>query len=248
MKKIKVITTLLLATISFSYAQQLTGDEILKKIDDNLILDEAVSHSKMVIHSRTGTRTVESRSWVRGKNKAFVEYLNPPRERGNKMLKLDDKIWNYIPEPTDRIITISGHLLKQSVMGSDLSYEDMTENDPLIEVYNSKIIGSEKINDVDCYVLELTAKEEGTTYYSRKLWVDKSNWLPRRQELYAKSGKLLKWITIDEVFKVGKRWYPKKMVFKDALSKGEGTEYYIEDIDFNVDIPDYKFTKAALRQ
>ena len=248
MIRIKAITIILFIFISYLSAQELTGDEILKKIDDNLVLDDAVSHSKMVIHSRTGTRTIESRSWVSGKDKAFVEYLNPPRERGNKMLRLDDKIWNYIPEPTDRIITISGHLLKQSVMGSDLSYEDMTENDPLIDVYNSIVTGSEKINDADCYVLELTAKEDGATYYSRKLWVDKNNWLPRKQELYAKSGKLLKWIRMDEIFKIGNRWYPRKMVFKDALSKGEGTEYYIEDINFNVDIPDYQFTKAALRK
>jgi len=53
---------------------------------------------------------------------------------------------------------------------------------------------------------------------------------------------------INKVFKVDNRWYPKKMTFKDKLSKGKGTEYIIESIDFNVDIPDHMLTKAALRQ
>jgi len=48
------------------------------------------------------------------------------------MLKLGDELWTYTPE-TDRIIKISGQMLRQSVMGSDLSYEDMMEDRKLIE-------------------------------------------------------------------------------------------------------------------
>jgi hypothetical protein len=52
-------------------------------------------------------------------------------------------------EPTDRIIAISGHLLRQSVMGSDLSYEDLTENRKLREVYDAQVVGSEEVNGTD---------------------------------------------------------------------------------------------------
>ncbi len=37
------------------------------------------------------------------------------------------------------------------------------------------------------------------------------------------------------------------MVFKDALKNGEGTEFFIENIQFNADIPEALFTKASLR-
>ena len=70
----------------------------------------------MVIHSRTGRRTITYQTWIQGRDRALVEYLDPPRERGKKMLKLADKIWTYTPEPNDRIISIAGHLLRQSVM------------------------------------------------------------------------------------------------------------------------------------
>ena len=44
-----------------------------------------------------------------------------------RMLKLDDILLTYSPQ-TDRIIQISGHMLKQSVMGSDFSYNDIMED------------------------------------------------------------------------------------------------------------------------
>jgi len=229
-------------------AQTPTGEEILQRIDENLVFEQAISQSTMIIHARTGDRTVTSKSWSQDEDKAFVEYLSPAREKGKKMLRVGDTIWNYTPEPHDRIITISGHLLRQSVMGSDLSYEDMTENYELVEVYDAVVEGEEEMNGRPCYVLKLTAKEDGLSYHSRKLWVDTERWLPVREERFAKSGKLLKTTNIVEMFQVDERWYPKKMIFKDELARGDGTEYIVDSIDFDVEIPDHMLTKAALRK
>ncbi|MCK5520003.1 MAG: outer membrane lipoprotein-sorting protein [Candidatus Marinimicrobia bacterium] len=226
----------------------LTADQILEKIDDNMVIDQAVSVATMIIHSRSGSREIQSKSWSRGSDSAYVEYLKPSREKGKKMLKVGDKIYNYSPEPNDRIITISGHLLRQSVMGSDLSYEDMMENDEMQEDYTAEIIGKEDFEGNDCYVLELTAKQKDLAYYSRKMWVDSQRFLPLKEERFAKSGRLLKRTEIHDYMKVDNRWYPKHMTFKDMLSRGKGTEYIINSIDFNADIPKNLFTKAALRK
>jgi outer membrane lipoprotein-sorting protein len=225
-----------------------SGEDILAKVDDNLYFAEAVIMAKMIVHGRSGSRTIESKTWKKGTERSLVEYLAPPREAGKKMLKLDDQVWNYIPEPTDRIIRISGHLLRQSVMGSDLSYEDITENHRLVEMYDAVVVGSDSLAGRECWVLELTAKVEDVAYHSRKVWVDRERWLPLREERFAKSGKLLKTTQIEEVFRLEERWYPKRMVFKDELSSGEGTEYMIDSIDLDVEIPDYLLSKAALRK
>jgi outer membrane lipoprotein-sorting protein len=230
------------------YGQAPSGSEILKLVDKNLVLDKAQTVTTMIIHGRSGTRRIQSKNWIEGKDKAFVEYTDPAREMGKKMLKLGDQLWNYIPEPTDRIITISGHLLRQSVMGSDLSYEDITENKKLIDMYNAKVTGTEKINGRDCYVLELTAKVDDLNYYSRKVWVDKERWLPLKEERYAKGGKPLKRTEILEVFRVENRWYPKRILYHDLLQNGDGTEYIIESINTHINIPESQFTKAALKK
>ena len=247
MKKIIFILTILFYAAPLT-AQALTGEEILKRIDKNMVVDQAVSVTEMVIHGRSGSRTIKSRTWIKGKDKAFVEYLSPARERGKKMLKIGDKLWNYTPEPNDRIITIAGHLLRQSVMGSDLSYEDMTENDNLAEDYEAIKEGEAELRGHNCLTVRLTARKKDVAYHSRKVWVDSKRWLPLKEERYARSGRLLKTFEIIEVFQVDNRWYPKKMIFKDMLSRGKGTEYIVKSIDFNVKIPDYKFTKASLRK
>jgi len=112
-----ILAVLAVFTSSAPAREYPSGEEILRKVDENLVLDRAKGRSVMIIHGRSGTRTIESEFWVRGQDESYVEYLSPARERGKKMLKLGDKLWTYAPEPADRIITISGHLLRQSVMG-----------------------------------------------------------------------------------------------------------------------------------
>jgi outer membrane lipoprotein-sorting protein len=240
-----LITWLIAASASAEFP---AGEDVLERVDKNLVYDQAKSTSTMVIHGRSGTRTITSTSWSRGRDSSLVEYLSPARERGKKMLRLGDKVWNYTPEPNDRIIAISGHLLRQSVMGSDLSYEDLTENPRLRALYKAEVTGEEDLAGRACWVVDLTARSEDVTYQSRKLWVDKERWLPLKEERFAKSGRLLKTTTIEEVFKISGRWYPKRMIFKDMLQKGEGTEFIIESIDFDVEVPDHMLTKGALRK
>lgn len=202
--------------------------------------------SKMIIHGQRTSRTIESKSWAVGDKQAYTEYLAPAREKGTKMLKLEDQLWIYSPS-TDRTIQISGHMLRQSVMGSDLSYEDMMEDSKLIDNYDAAVIGEEPVVEQNCWILELQAKTSEVAYQIRKIWVDKERYIPLKEELYAKSGKLLKRTELFDIQKLGNRWFPKRIVFKDMLKMGDGTEFIIESIQFDQEIPEYIFTKASLR-
>ena len=61
------------------------------------------------------------------------------------------------------------------------------------------------------------------------------------------SGKLLKRMELFDITKIGNRWYPKKLIFKDMLKKGSGTEFIIDEIEFDKKIDAYIFTKASLK-
>jgi hypothetical protein len=70
-----------------------------------------------------------------------------------------------------------------------------------------------------------------------------------KEELYAKSGKLLKTSTMDGIKKIQGRWFPSRFIFKDELKRNSnGTEWIIEEIEFDVAIPDSRFSKAMLRK
>ena len=240
----QTIFGLLLAS---ALSAQTTGEAILRRVDANLTADTKIITSKMIIHGRRGTRTVEARSYIDGTTRSFTEYLAPARDAGTKMLKLGDQLWTYSPQ-SDRIIKISGHMLRQSVMGSDLSYEDMMEDPRLAPLYSAEILGQEEYDGRPCWVLKLVADKIETAYPQRKVWVDNERYIFLKEERLAKSGKLLKTTTVSDVKLLDGRWTPMHVWFKDELQTGEGTEFIIESIQVNARIPEHYFTKAVLRQ
>jgi hypothetical protein len=245
MKQILLLAFMFLTLIC--RAQLPDGNEILRKIDHNMGSDNKISESQMIIEGRRGTRTVESKSWIRGTQQSFTEYIAPPRDAGTKMLKLGDQLWTYLPD-LDRTILIAGHMLRQSVMGSDLSYEDLMEDPKLHKIYNAETIGEDSLNNRSCWVVQLTAKTTNVAYFTRKILVDKDRFIALKEDRYAKSGKLLKTTEVTDVFQQNQRWIPRRMIFKDVLKSGCGTQFVIKSIEFDAEIPEYIFSKAELNK
>ena len=232
----------------FTQSDQMSADDIMKAMDQNLNAESRIITSKMVVKGRRNNRTIESKNWVVGTELAFTEYLSPPREAGTKMLKIGEKLYTYSPQ-TDRVIQISGHMLRQSVMGSDMSYNDMMEDRPIDELYSATIEGSIMLDGRDHWIMILDAKVKGLSYPKRRSWVDKEYLLPKKEELYAKSGKLLKTASLEGIKKIEGRWFPSKFVYKDELKRNsKGTEWIIDNIQFNKKIPNSRFSKASLRK
>ncbi|HEC42157.1 MAG TPA: outer membrane lipoprotein-sorting protein [Bacteroides sp.] len=251
MKKTQIISAGLIVGLLISggglmNAQYPSGDEVMDRMDRNMSSKNRVLTSKMVIHGARSSRTIESKTWAEGDQKSYSEYLSPAREAGTKMLKLEDALWIYSPS-TDRTIQISGHMLRQSVMGSDLSYEDMMDDASYADNYKAEITGEETLRETKCWILQLEATTEDVTYQVRKIWMDEEKYIPLKEELYAKSGKLLKKTELYDFKRVQGRWFPGRMVFKDMLKNGKGTEFIIDEIAFDTDIPEHIFTKASLR-
>ena len=225
-----------------------SADSILKKIDENQVSGSRITTYEMTIRGRRGSRTLKARSWVQGVDRAFTEYLEPAREAGTKMLKLRDQLWTFSPS-TDRTIQIAGHMLRQSVMGSDMSYEDMMEDPKLQNLYSATVVGEDRLLERPCWILELKAKPGAEpSYHSRKVWVDKERFLPLKEERYATSGKLLKTTEITSVRQYQQRWVAERAVFKDALKNDGGTEFVVTSIEFDAKIPEHVFSQAALRK
>lgn len=244
--KMKKLFFVLISLSIFGFANP-TKDSILDKVDKNMSSKNRVTEASMTINGKRNSRTVSSRSWSEGTKKSFTEYLSPASEKGTKMLKLEGQLWIYSPS-TDRIIQISGNMLRQSVMGSDLSYEDMMDDRKLTDVYSEKFIASDTLNGHKVWIIELTARVEDIAYFSQKMWVDTARFVPLKQELFAKSGQLLKKIIYKDVKNVQGRWFPFMFIYKDMLRDGNGTEFRITGIKFDQVIPQYIFTKAALKQ
>lgn len=246
MRKLITITLIFIGMGLFAQESP-DAKTIIDKVDYNMSSDTKITKSQMVVYGRRNSRILESISYTRGHEESFTEYLAPEREKGTKMLKLEDRLWIYTPS-TDRTIQLSGHMLRQSVMGSDLSYEDMMEDRKLLEMYDAEVIGEEEIDGQASWMIELNAIVDDASYVKRKIWVEKEHYVPLKEELFAKSGQLLKKTEMSDLKQVDGRWYPHKINYKDMLKDGKGTDIIVLEVQIDAEIPAHILSKAALRK
>lgn len=247
MKRIIIIALLCLFSITLNAQEEnITGEEILRKIDENEYYDTIEYTGKMIIHIDDQIRTKELAVQARSEgHKALVEFTNP-EDYGTKYLLIDDELWIYFPTE-EEVVKISGHMLKEGMMGSDFSYEDALESSKISEKYNVEIAAQDTIQNHPCWVLKLTAKVKDVPYYSRKLWIDKEHFFTWKEEMYAKSGKLLKEMNVLEIKQFDDRYFPVKSEMINKLRRNSKTVFIMDDIVFDVDLPDDIFSLRNLQ-
>ena len=247
MKKLIIITILCLFSITLNAQQEnITGEEILRKIDENEYYDTIEYTGQMIIHIYDQIRTKQLTSQARSEgHKALVEFTNP-EDYGTKYLLIDDELWIYFPIE-EEVVKISGHMLKEGMMGSDFSYEDALESSKISEKYNVEVAAQDTIQNHPCWVLMLNAKVKDVPYYTRKLWVDKEHFFTWKEEMYAKSGRLLKEMNVLEIKQFGDRFFPVKSEMVNQLRKNSKTVFIMDDIVFDVDLPDDIFSLRNLQ-
>lgn len=246
-RSLALLALLSLLALPLAAQEPLTVAELLERIDRQMTFDTRSALAKMRIVTPEETREKELKIFARGQDDSFMVFLKPDREKGTKFLKLQGQLWIYFPR-TEKDVKISGHMLRQSVMGSDFSYEDMTENRKLLDEYDGTLLPPETTAGEECYVVHLKEKKPGLSYPERKLWVSKRTELPVREERYAKSGRLLKVLRLEQVQKLEDRYYPSVFVMEDKLKEGTRTELLMEDLKFKIAVPEEIFDRRNLRR
>jgi outer membrane lipoprotein-sorting protein len=225
----------------------LTGEEILRKVDANIKYNTIEYVGKMEIFlGDEKPRLKIMKVTAVGSKKAYVEFLNK-EDINTKYLKLDKKMWIHDGEEANTFL-ISGHMLKQGMMGSDISYEDALESDSLYEKYNITIAGEEKIGDRGCYVINLEAKVKEVSYEKRKMWIDKERFIQLKEEKYAKSGKFLKESKVLDVGRIGERYFPVKSEIVDKLRENSRTVFTMSELKFDVPVSEKVFSLRYLER
>jgi outer membrane lipoprotein-sorting protein len=233
-----------LAGLSAVAARAQSADEILAKVDANVSYGSIRYTGRMEITIAGESRSKTMQALSQGSTKAFVEFTNP-EDRGVRYLKRDKNMWIYFPNEQDTV-KISGHLLKEGMMGSDVSYEDALESSDYKARYNASLKPEDTINGRRCYVVELTAKVDTAAYDRRVLWVDAERFIALKQEMYAKSGKLLKVSTTLQVDRLGERWFPSRVDYVSKLRNNTRTVFTMSNVSLDVPVADSQFSMSAL--
>ena len=240
--RIAMISVCLLSVLPVS-AQ--TAAEILDKVDDNEIYKSIIHEGEMIIEYQGRTFVKTFKVWGRENKDSFIEFTNP-EDRGTKYLKKDGRLYVYSPD-TEQVMLISGHMLKESMMGSDMSYEDTIENERLSRRYTAIFLADERVDGRDCWVLDLAAIKPTESYQKRRLWVAKDNFDMVRAEFYALSGAKLKEYTLIRSELIQGQSFPMESEMRDLLRKNSKTTFRVINLELNAPVSDRIFSTRNLR-
>ena len=221
-----------------------TAAEILSKVDANQSYSSIRYHGRMEITIGGETRAKTMEAVAQGSSRAFVEFTNP-EDRGTRYLKRDKNLWIYFPKEQDTV-KISGHLLKEGMMGSDVSYEDALESSSYREKYTASRKPDDSVGDRPCFVVELQAKVPTAAYDRQVLWIDAERFVTLKEEMYAKSGRMIKASATLEVDRIGDRWFPTRVEFVSKLRANTKTVFILSGVKLNVPVSEQQFSMAAL--
>lgn len=248
MKKLLLSAMLALSAPLNAVAADPTASQLLKAMDANLQTESRTATMSMTVNDGGRARTYRMVVNGRGQDESAVEYLAPEREKGNRMLKKGDQLWLYLPR-AERVQKVSGHMMREGMMGSDVSYEDMMASADFEAQYDAKVTGSEPVEGRPHWKIEALARDSTVSYPRRVIWVDAVTFVPSRQELYALSGMLLKTWTMTDPKDLGNgRMMPMRMEIADKLREGSSTVIVTEDIKLGVALQDEVFSMRWLER
>jgi outer membrane lipoprotein-sorting protein len=228
----------------FVHGQTPDAAELLRRVDDNEIYTTIEYEGEMIVEYQGRCFVKTLQAWGRENSDSFIEFTNP-EDRGTKYLKKSGRLYVYSPD-TEEVMLLSGHMLKESMMGSDMSYEDTVENEKLSTRYNPVLLGSDRWNGRDCWVLDLTAKKRTESYPKQKLWIDKEHGDCLHYELFALSGAKLKEYHLLKAEVFGGRRFPVEIEFQDLLRRGSKTTMIMRNVVMDRPIADSVFSQRNL--
>lgn len=226
----------------FFIIQQISPQEVLQNLRKNLKFKSSSFQAQLEI--RKGKRILQKsfKGYSRGED-FYLEFTNP-EDKGVKYQKLKSNLYIYIPD-IDDVVRLSGDMLKQSFMGSDLSYEDLMQEDPM-KYYAATLLKDTTENGVHLYFLELEDTTRTAPYFKIRMLVDpeKNIWL--KEELYTKNGRKIKEVEVLEIKMIKGRYYPVSVMMIDLRLRDSYTKYTINEMDLDIPMPDRFFKLGEL--
>ena len=177
----------------------------------------------------------------KGNENTIVQVTEPESDRGQAILMRGRDLWVFLPNISQPVRLSLSQRLTGQVSNGDLARANFTGD------YRPRLLRTEKVDGVDCHVLELTAVDRGVTYARVLYWVRQANSYPVRAEFYSVSERMLKTCRYENFRSIGGRVRPTRLVLQDALKKGEESILDYSNLKLR-DLPDRMFTKEYLRR
>ncbi len=231
------------------FAQVPSADELLRMTEETI--NPAIYHSQMSITTvKPGQResTLKMEVYYKENTGAFIEMTAPARSRGLRFLEKEETLYMFNPKSNSRRpLRLSP---EQSFQGTVFSNNDVS--DPkYTDDYRASIAGDDSFEHpeagtVNCLIVLAEAKRKEAPYGKIRIWLRKDSLRPLRFDYYAKSGLLFKSMILSDYRELAGALRPARMRMDSYEIEGAWSEVVIDSMEALADIPDSRFSTAAL--
>jgi outer membrane lipoprotein-sorting protein len=236
-------------------AQELTGLEVMQKVYDRPTGNDMEATLTMTLINSQGDKRVRViKQFIRDfgdVEKKIMFFISPADVKNTSFMNWsydeegkDDDQWIYLPA-LKKIKRISSDSKGDYFMGSDFTYDDLGDRKPSEDTH--KILRTEKVDGLDCYVVESVPKDEDYMYSKTVTWVVKDRWYGVKKEFYDEDGELLKILTLKKAEKIKGYWIIANVEMNN-VQKNHKTEMKLSDIKIDTGIPASKFTTRMMKR
>lgn len=246
MKKIILGMSIFFIGVFSVFCQELSlsVEEIMSRYDSNAAYNTAYMKATLSVKDKFGTNENEFESYRR-KNGDTLIIITSGADSGQKILRLENSVYLYYPD-AEEIIRLQGSALKDSVMGSDFTYEDLTGEEGILDSYNGELLGTETVDGAECYHVMLTAKTKKQLYQKQEKFIDKKTFAEKKCIVYSASGKAMSESTMSKINKIGKYNIFMEGTMQNLLKKSSVTKMKITEIKLDEPILESKFSRDEL--
>lgn len=150
----------------------------------------------------------------KGNENSIIFTEEPAIDYGQAILMRGRELWIFMPEVSQPIRLSMSQRLTGQVANGDLARANFSGD------YIPTIAGEEEIEGQKHWILNLQAVDRSVTYGKVALWVNQSNFHPRKADFFSVSGKKLKSCEYLEFKQILGKLRPTKLVMTDSLRQG----------------------------
>lgn len=240
-----VLLTLSLLFSALAWSQ--TATEIVQKAIDNFKGETSKSTMSMEIIRPDWSREITMKGWTKGDDYSLIKILSPARDAGSGFLKRGKEIWNWQPS-IERTIKLPPSMMSQSWMGSDFTNDDLVREASEITDYVHEIIGTESIDNQECWKIEMTPKPDAPVVWGKIItWISKEHYLQLKAEYYDEEEELINIMKASNIQIMGGRTITTKLEMIPVDKEGHKTVITYQSVIFNEPITDDFFSIQNLK-
>lgn len=235
-------------------------DRVSRLDDTERAWTDRTQHLQLTIVDRRGNDrrrelVIRTKKFGEDANRTILFFLSPPEVRGIGLLQWvqphdEDRQWLFLPE-LKRVRRITGTSKRESFVGTDFSYEDLTIWTEVLdwteEEAHSRLLGDETIDGHACAVIELVPVDADVSYAKLRLWLAQDDLVLRRMQFDDDRGRLVKTLELSDVRPVREIPVAHRLVMHNERG-GSETRVVFTEVRFDTGIADDEFTQRRLEK